>query len=99
MGHHRCRPTERQPPFGRDHRAAVADDEQLGRARFQMLLSRVENPLVECAGKALLGAQHDDDVSFLVFVSARLRLGFRCEGKRLTEVDSPEPFFTTELAS
>ena len=50
-----------------------------------MALGGVENPLVECAGKTLLGAKHDDDMPLRPLTVARLRIGFRSEGERLAD--------------
>ena len=70
-------PTSRiQSPLGRHHCTAIADDEKLRDVGFQMALGGVQNPLVEAAGKSLLGAEHDDDMplgtSHLCAAAARI---------------------------
>ena len=72
--HHRRRPAEHQPPLGRHHSAAITDDKELCRIGFQMLLGGIENPLVEGAGKALLGTEDDDDMSLRALRFAQLRI-------------------------
>ena len=48
-----------------------------------MALCSVEDPLIECAGKALLGTQHNDDMPIWALTVARLPIGFR--GERLPD--------------
>ena len=85
VDHHGRRPAERQSALGRNHHTAAADDEELGCSDLQMTLSGVEDKLVEGAGKALFGAERDDDVSFGTLPFLRLSLVVRSDGERLAD--------------
>src|SRR5262249_28257342 len=85
MGDHRRRPADHESPLGRYHCTAIADDEKLRGAGFQMALGGVQDPLVEAAGKALLGAERDDEMPLGTPTFAQLRLGFRSESESLTD--------------
>src|SRR5215831_12618883 len=85
MGDHRRRPAGHESPLGRYHCTTIADDEKLRGVGFQMALGGVQDPLVEAAGKALLGAEHDDDMPVGTSTFVRLRIGFRSESERLTD--------------
>src|SRR5262249_43273261 len=85
MGDHRRRPADHESPLGRYHCTAIADDEKLRGVGFQMALGGIQDPVVEAAGQALLGAEGEDDMPLGTPTFARLRLGFRSESERFTD--------------
>ena len=63
MHHHRRRPIKGQAALRRHHCASRTDEEEFCRACLQMRYGFVQDTLAEGAGKTLLGAKDDDDVS------------------------------------